>query len=277
MINFTHEIPCPDDRAMRKFFWHSPFHDARILSLQYDGADRSSIILRIDGGGYDVRRGVYHLRFHGVQHFCHVAEHPATDRIYATYFLDSAALRREQAESVKPLYHLRIETWSGYIDVIFARFCIRLEGGRVDYRPRDIDDSVVAANRERRIRQTHAEAQSSLASDHPWDMDVDRYHALGLDEDDLDEYHASGLWIAAQEKAPAEIAAHARKVLLLPLHKFQARTWAAYLLGLHGSAEDLPALTQLLLALPPWFLLDKRVVLDAMERIHERAKEAAHD
>ena len=114
------------------------------------------------------------------------------------------------------------------------------------------------------------EAQSRLASDHPWDMDVDSYHALGLDEDDLDEYHACELWIAAQEETPAEIVARAREVLHLPLRKFQARTWAAYLLGLHGSAEDLPALTQLLLTLPSWHTLDKRVVLDAMERIHER-------
>lgn len=276
MIDFINEIPCPDDRAMRKFLWYNPFHDARILSLHCDEADRSSVILRIEGGGYDVRRGVYRLRFHGVRRFCHVAEHPANDRFYATSFLDSAALHREQAESAKPLYHLRIETWSGYIDAIFERFTIRLESGRVDYRPLDIDDAVVAANTDRRIRQLHAETQARLESDRPWDMDVNQYRALGLDEDDLDEYHASGLWISAQEEAPAEVAAHAREVLMLPLLKFQAQTWAAYLLGLHGSAADLPALTQLLLSLPPWHTLVKRIVLDAMERIHE-SKAAAHD
>ena len=47
------------------------------------------------------------------------------------------------------------------------------------------------------------------------------------------------------------------------------------LLGRCGTAEDLPALTALLLALPTWHNLKRRIVLDAMERIHERTKEAA--
>ncbi|MBR3764091.1 MAG: hypothetical protein IKK57_06020 [Clostridia bacterium] len=272
---YTHEIPCPDDRAMRKFLWYSVFHDARILNLEYNHDRRGYVALRISGGGYDVRRGEYLLRFHGVQHILYDAGTCGDDRIYATRFLDSARLHREQAESVKPLYHLRIETWCGYIDLIFERFSIRLVGGRVDYRPLDIDDGILAANRDRRFRTCIAELAERLASPRPYDdMDAARYTALGLRDEDLDEYHAFSLYVTAQEKAPEEIAAHARQVLSMRLARPGAPAYAAHLLGFHGTAEDLPRLTELYLALCPWRAISRRIVLDAMERIHERAKEA---
>ena len=268
---YTHELPCPDDRAMRKFLWYSVFHDARILNLEYDQDRRGYVALRISGGGYDVRRGEYQLRFHGVQHILYDAGTCGDDRIYATRFLDSARLHREQAESRVPLHHLRIETWCGYIDLIFERFSIRLVGGRVDYRPLDIDDGVIAANRDRRHRASLAEAAQRLASPQPYDdMDAARYTALGLRDEDLDEYHAFTLYVTAQEKTPEETAAQARQVLALGLARPGAPAYAAHLLGLYGTAEDLPALMQLLLTLPPWRTLSRRRVLDAMERIQER-------
>lgn len=199
------------------------------------------------------------------------------DQIYATRFLDSARLHREQAESTKPLYHLRIETWCGYIDLVFERFSIRLADGRVDYRPLDIDEGIIAANRDRRYRACIAELADRLASPRPYDdMDEARYTALGLRDDDLDEYHAFSLYTTAQDKAAEEVASHARQVLALGLTRTGARTYAASLLGKYGNAEDLPRLTQLLLALPSWTCLKRRIVLDAMERIHER-EASAHD
>lgn len=273
---YTHEIPCPDDRAMRKFLWYSVFHDARILNLAYDHDRRGHVTLRIFGGGYDVRRGEYLLRFHGVQHILYDAS-SGDDRIYATRFLDSARLHREQAESASPLYHLRIDTWCGYIDLVFERFSIRLAGGRVDYRPLDIDEGIIAANRDRRYRACIAELADRLASPHPYDdMDAARYTALGLREDDLDEYHALSLYITAQDKTAEEVAAHARQVLALGLTRAGAPAYAAYLLGKYGNAEDLPHLTELYLTLRPWRVLPRRIVLDAMERIHER-EASAHD
>lgn len=275
---YTHEIPCPDDRAMRKFLWYSVFHDARILNLEYDHDRRGYVTLRIFGGAYDVHRGEYLLRFHGVQHILYDAGTCGDDRIYATRFLDSARLHREQEGSARPLYHLRIETWCGYIDLIFERFTIRLAGGRMDYRPLDIDDNIIAANRDRRFRTCIAELAERLASPHPYDdLDAARYAALGLRDDDLDEYHAFSLYVTAQEKTAEEIAAHARQVLALGLDRAGAPAYAAHLLGYHGTVEDLPCLTELYLALRPWRVNSRRIVLDAMERIAERAKEAAHD
>ena len=261
---YTHEIPCPDDRAMRKFLWYSAFHDGAILSagpLERHGDD---LILRVKHGVLQgiAKPGTYLLRFHGVTHV-ECAGNPFTNStlIYDTLFLDSALLHAEQREYERKLYHLRISTWSGFIDVVFARFSIRLEGGRVSYHLPEICDEVLAANRERYIRHDFASAQQEITAGQANDYD-------------LDKYHAAGLWIANAEGTPAETLQRARQTLQEPPPRFIARTYAAYLLGKYGNAEDLPRLSQLLLALPSWTCWERRIVLDAMERIHERAKEA---
>lgn len=267
----THEIPCPDDRAMRKFLWHSAFHDADLLAIRYDEETRSDVTLRI--GHHirnDIRHGVYLLRFHGVKHVEYASASSGHDRLYATIFLDSAALHQKQTECEKPLYHLRLQTWCGYIDLIFERFTIRLEAGRVDYRPRNIDDRIIANNRDRHYRQTHMELAAALSSSRPYDMDTAEYHAPALYDEDVDEYHACGLYIVSQDGKPQEIASRAREVLKLPLVLFHARTHAAYLLGHYGTAEDVPQLTALLLTLPADLPAKRRIVLDAMERLTQR-------
>lgn len=267
MLNlYTHEIPCPDDRAMRKFLWYSAFHDGTLLSagpLERHGDD---LILRVEHGVLQgiARPGTYLLRFHGVTHVeCGGNPFVNSASVYDTLFLDSALLHAEERECQRRLYHLRISTWSGFIDVVFARFSIRLEGGRVDYRLPDISDELLAANRARRIRQTHDEHAAQL-----------RLEPAELDDYDVDKYHASALWLTNQAGDAARTAAHAREVLALPLKKHSAHEYAAYLLGLHGTADDLPALTQLLLTLRRWACESRRIALDAIERIHEREKEA---
>lgn len=263
---YTHEIPCPTDRAMHKFLWYSALHDGDLLSIQYDEENRGDVTLRVrhsilNDVRRDVRRGVYRLRFQGVKHIEYAADPFGADRIYSTRFLDSAALRQEQAECSKPLYHLRIKTWCGYMDLIFERFSIRLEGGRVDYRPQGIDDAIVAANRDRRYREAHAGLARDAALHHD------------LDEHDQDEYQAFGLYVASQDESPDAVSARAREVLDMPLVRFGARTYAAHLLGRCGTADDLPRLTKLLLMLPAWESHARRIVLDAMARLNEHCRE----
>ena len=164
---YTHEIPCPDDRAIRKFLWYSAFHDGTILSVGPSERHGGDLILRVEHGVLQgiARTGTYLLRFHGVTHiecggnpFCNSAS------VYDTLFLDSALLHAEERECQRRLYHLRISTWSGFIDVVFARFSIRQEGGRVSYRLPDIDEGIIAANRDHRYRACIAELADRLAS-----------------------------------------------------------------------------------------------------------------
>ena len=264
---YNHEIPCPDDRAMRKFLWYNAFHDGTILSAASPERHGDDLILRVAHGVLQgiARTGTYLMRFHGVTHvecggnpFCN------SSSVYDTLFLDSALLHAEERESQRRLYHLRISTWSGFIDVVFARFSIRLEGGRVDYRLPEINDEVLAANRARYIRRDFSYAQQEIAAGQANDYD-------------LDKYHAAGLWIVHSEGTSAVTLCRARQTLQEPLNRFLARTYAAYLLGLYGGEEDIPQLTQLLLRIPAYECYGRRIVLDAMERIHERTKEAACD
>lgn len=133
MHNFYHEIPLPEDKAIRKFLWVSYFHDALIKQILPGQPKPYDLTLQIYSGhdGY-----TYLLRFHNAVHFACSGPMPwhAGQDISSTVFKDSALLHRLQAEEEKPLYHLRFSHWDGYTDVIFERFTIRREGGRVNYK-----------------------------------------------------------------------------------------------------------------------------------------------
>ncbi|MBE5798184.1 MAG: hypothetical protein E7327_12555 [Clostridiales bacterium] len=263
---YWHEIPCPDDRAIRKFLWYSAFHDGELLSVcREDARSGNDVVVRISHSVLHslARCGTYRLRFSGVKDV-RFAGIPLgwSDRIYDMHFLDSAALHQEQAETPALLYHLRIVTWCGYVDLIFEHFSIRLENGRVSYRmPAGLDDALITANRERRIRLTHAEYAAQL-----------RRSPDALDDAELDEYHACALYLTAAGQDAARTAALARETLSLPPCCREARTYAAFLLGRCGTADDLPSLMQLFLSLPSWHCLQRRRVLDAMERLNERSR-----
>ena len=132
MHNFYHEIPLPDDKAIRKFLWVSYFHDGLIQQILPGQPKPCDLTLQIYSGrdGY-----TYLLRFHNAVHYESSAPMPwhTGQDISSTVFKDSALLHRLHAKEEKPLYHLRFSHWDGYTDVIFERFTIRREGGRVNY------------------------------------------------------------------------------------------------------------------------------------------------
>ena len=261
---YTHEIPHPDDRAMHKFLWYGAFHDGTILSAGPSERHGDDLILRVEHGVLQgiAKPGTYVLRFHDVTHV-ESAGNPfiASASISDTLFLDSALLHAEERECQRRLYHLRFTMWTGYLDVVFGSFSIRLESGRVDYRLPEISDERLAANREYYIREAFADAQQQLA-----------LCMADVGDRDLDEFHATALWIGLAEGNTIAAVDRARRVLLEPLLLHRAHTYAAYVLGRHGSVEDLPRLMQLLLTLPAHECLKRRIVQDAIERIHERAE-----
>jgi len=252
---YANEIPRPEDRTLSTYLWTTQFHDAVIHDLRYEDPRRSNVTLRIEGG-CGVAHGVYRLCFQGVAHVEYAASPLGGDRIYSTCFLDSAALHQEQAESDKPLYHLRIQTWNGFIDLIFARLILRKEDGRVSYHVANPSAEEADQWRNRHLRSLFELLQPLEARD----------------EDDQDQLLALRLYFAHREQAPAQAAAMAREVLSTPLLAHgAAHTYAAHMLGFLGTAEDLPVLTDLLLVKPAWHTLFRRRVLDAMERIQERS------
>ena len=264
MHNFTHDIPMPEDKAIRKFLWSSYFHDALIQEIQPGKSTPQDLTLRIYSGhdGY-----TYLLRFHGVEHFeCSGISfwHAGID-IASTVFKDTALLHRCQADAEKPLYHLRFSLWDGYLDVVFEKFTIRREGGRVNYQP-IYDPAFMKWD-----VFCYAPNGYWLKND-PFLVDLNRPE--GDDEDEQVEWTDDVLWARLYHLHQAAdkrgYLALARELLTAPPLYEHSELYGAYLLGKHGTRADLPALTSHFLhEKTP---IRKRVILDAIELIQEQSE-----
>lgn len=274
MLNFSHEIPCPEDRAMRKFLWFSYFHDGDICRIDHNAPEPRAITITVRSaldidmiyrklkGTWEEKhaqfepllpRVTYLLRFHGVKHFRHVMNDHIwrEDEILTTRFKDSPLLHRLQKEGGKPLYHLRAETAHGLLDVVFERFTIRKQEGRVDYR---CDWDATIDDWQYRMKDVLRDADDS--------PDADEYNR--------DCAQNARLYRLQMAEDYPVLAACARKILQGSCQpSCDAPTYAAHLLGYHGNAGDLPTLTRLYMT-PELYPLARQAVLDAMERIQER-------
>lgn len=248
---YFHETFRPEDRAIRKFLWESYFHDAELVRIDYGQPDRHDVTLIVRND-----EDTWRLRFHRVEHFDHETESgpfwALSQDVFSTTFLDTPLLRRCQKEAGKPLYHLRIRLSCGLLDVVFQRFTIRRESGRVSYRP----------------RSTRDESYDFATS-------MGRLIAL-LDEEpalrDRTSLLACDLFRAQQNGDEDAIRRIARE-LLTAGDVFNWTDYAAYMLGRHGDASDLPALLAIQ-ADPECTLVLRREMQDAIERIIEREEDA---
>lgn len=263
MNNFTHDIPLPDDPAIQKFLWISYFHDAIIQEIHPGRPTYKDLTLRVFSGhdGF-----TYLLRFHGVGHFSccdHSFDWFAGGSISSTVFKDTALLHRLQKEADKPLYHLRFSFWDGYMDVIFAKFTIRREGGRVSYKP-EYDPSVVNWD-------AYLYAPNGYWLKHDPFL-ADTACPEGEDDSERQEWIDDILWARLYHVHQAgnvqAMLTRSRDYLTNGPTYNHAELYAAYLLGKHGDQSDLPALTRHFLHADA--AICKRVFGDAMELIQER-------
>ena len=148
------------------------------------------------------------------------------------------------------------------MDIVFERFTIRKAEGRVDYRwsgddTRDFWRECMAAD-----------AQSTLDA-----LRGTPEHAL--DECDRADLLTARLFTCEEAGDSEGMRTLARQIIAEQDARVSfEEEYAVYLLGFHGEEGDMPALMQLLLR-PETDPLTARNICDAMERIHERAKEAA--
>lgn len=285
MHNYEHEIPCPDDRAMRKFLWDDYFRDSVIESVDFDRERKECVVMRLRCDreeracwnkfyeDYDkwytyiqenADKFTYLLRFHRVAFFERRVMTGELREFVNARFKDTALLRRLQKQSEQRLYHLRIQTSCGLIDLIFGGFEIRKVKGRVSYAPvRDVGRPLIFSG-ERRLRaEIRAEEYSGMPED-----DFDRFLVL-MDMDLKGNDHLTeAVQTCMNEKAPCE----------------DAKPYAAHLLGRIGKPSDIPALIKLLfeaeeeLANNPYeyrkLMLHRQNIFDAIEFVRYRAREA---
>lgn len=263
MHNFYHEIPLPEDKAIRKFLWVNFFHDALIQQILPGQPKPYDLTLQIYSG-HDGH--TYLLRFHNAVHYECSAPMPwhAGQDISSTVFKDTALLHRLQVKEGKPLYHLRFSHWDGYTDVIFERFTIRREGGRVNYKsevpPEDIGWQHCRYTPNGAYLPGYNPFEEDFAS-LPADNEEDRLFMI-------DNILWARLYHLEQQNAPEALLTQARHTLAEYHHCETAPLYAAFLLGKHGNSADLSGLTKQYFSAEN--LLIKRVIMDAMELIQER-------
>ena len=283
MDNFRHEIPCPDDRAMRKFLWFDYFHDADLDHIEHDHPTIGDLTIQavcvweidkfwpsIPGSNGKEKRAyfdqhlaphcTYRLQFHHVRHFEHIIDRswPGAEEILCGRFKDTPLRRQLQKTVSKPLYHLRFRTSCGVMDILFERFTIRRLTGRVNYRctgdpTHDFWRAAMADD-----------AQSTLAA-----LSNKPMHTL--DEESRADLLIAQLFTCEEARDADGVRTLARQILSRKGRRVLfEEEYAIYLLGFHGDESDLPSLTQLLLR-PETDPLALRNIRDAIERIAERS------
>lgn len=282
MDSFYHEIPCPDDRAIQQFLWLDFFHDARMERIEYNHPSAGDVTVQLHAQawpGDDVWRTIpagtheeqqayyeqhlrprrtYHLRFHRIRHFQHLIDSECRyEEVLCMRFRNTPLLRRLQASAGKPLYHLRVNTSTGALDVIFERFSIRKQEGRIHY-DADFDET----------RNFWWECMKAEASFTRQRLDGIAEHEMSAN--DLTDWLMCRLFEAEQAGDPELMRSAARQVLQTDSPDlWPADSYAIRLLGFHGDAGDIPALLERYLdpERGSFAMLETR---DAIERIRER-------
>ena len=285
MHNYDHDIDCPKDRAMYKFLWCDYFHDSDILSVEMEGKGRNCVVMRL-GSDRDARavwkrfcgdyekwhdyveshqeQFIYVLKFRHVFYLDRRQEGGWRCDFLNARFKDTAILRRFSRKAKRQLYHLRIHTSDGFIDLVFGEFEIRRAVGRVNYSMNMI-------------------MEPEQLNDFEKEMTLEREYTA-LPEDDFDRFL---LLERMYESGHPSLLKAARDCMNSKDPCEDAKPYAAYLLGKIGASTDIPAM------MDAYFELEKNLlgcgydyhtvvqrrqnILDAVELIRFREEEAIAD
>ena len=263
---FFHEISCPDDRAIRTFLWGDYFHDATLERIDYGKPERRDVTLTVRVEKEQllpqckILGDTYFLRFHRLHHFRYTTESPFGwgEGVYSTDFQDSPLLHRLQAKSNKPLYHLRICTFAGLMDIVFERFTIRRKTGRIHYHCEE--------SARENLWETSMQALGNRLDAEYAGVPDKELNPLALD----DVLYVRLYRLKQAQDIPGAITLARRVLNEPPLRLYNAEGYAAHLLGYYGDSNDLPALTRIHIH-PECWPYHRQIVQDAIERIMERA------
>lgn len=281
MHNYDHEIACPEERAMFKFLWCDYFHDSEILSVQLEREKKSCVVMRLVSDRDELAEWT---RFHGeyekwkdyvaenhekyvyILKFTHAVwlDRKQTGEWKSEFlnarFKESALLKKLQANSKRRLYHLRIHTSDGFVDIVFAGFEIRRLRGRVSY--------------------AYDILPPSQLNDFDLEMAAEEVYK-GLPKDDFDRYL---LMRRFYEVNHPELLRAIRTCMASGDPIEDAKIYAAHLLGKVGDRTDIPAMLNLMDEMERtmtkaghYFLTviqRRQNILDAIELIHYREERA---
>lgn len=246
MYNYEHEIPCPENLAMRKFLWSDYFHDSVITNIYYGSKSKRNISIgdvitlklqcnidyehawenqckkrNIPTDYTDLfnEKYTYILSFYGVKY--HQFECGETSMEYLNgRFKNTHLLHLIEQKSCHPLYHFRIQVTNGYMDVVFRKFQVRKAMGRVNYLTKGYSfDSKKHSISEEELHRIHNQiVADNYEDDFDYFMDLQKLYNGG--DKELLKY----LRICLNSNQDSEA----------------AKPYAAYLLGKVGETCDVP-------------------------------------
>ena len=293
----THQIPMPENKAMKYFLWLSYFHDSLITAIEFkrkgnrdfffspNRVELTIVSIRdIDNDQSipdDYQKGeeylkahrdryTYKLVFDGCVYFNNEKYFHCGDFVHGV-FLDSARLRTIHAsDDTKRYYHYRITLADGYMDLIFHRFTIKRVIGKVKYP--DIEPMVDYPKWQLEWLLRESTKDETAALDTAW--------VTSQLESEDDEVIAHALLYLARNENRC-VVEEARKIMKKPWPAFsEAREAAMWVLGQQGDECDLPILLQEYFSLeeryahatitPINVFSSKRFVMDAIEHIKAR-------
>ena len=137
---YDFEAEFPLKKAVQKFLVSDYFHDSEIQSVEQN-SKRQKLAIRLQcrrdwetagEGNLDDARYTYILRFSGVHGFRSVTDLSCPEYINGR-FKQTAWLYEQQKQAKCKLYQFRIGLADGYLDILFSRFSVRKETGRISY------------------------------------------------------------------------------------------------------------------------------------------------
>ena len=220
---YDFEAEFPLEKAVQKFLVSDYFHDSEIRSAELNST-RRELVIRLQcrrdwesagEGAFEDARYTYILRFSCVHGFRSVTEQPFDK----TWLDETAWLRERQKQTKRKLYQFRIGLADGFLDILFGRFSVRKETGRISYA--DIKElGAFYKDWYKRSPEQLDKIREALKSISPDSVDVDL---------NLEFLYAN--------KAP-DLPQQCRRVLTGTVSP-AAKAYAAWLLGKCGTPGDL--------------------------------------
>lgn len=217
----------PLEKAVQKFLVSDYFHDSRIRTVELDSG-RRELAIRLQCcrdwenagvGTLEDARYTYILRFSGVHGFRSVTDLSWWSEYINGRFKQTAWLCEQQRQTKRKLYQFRIGLADGYLDILFSRFSVRKESGRIFYA--DIKElGAFYKDWYKRSPEQLDKIREALKSTSPDSLDDDLYLLL----------------LYANEAT--DLPQHCRLILTGDASQ-AAKAYAAWLLGKCGTPADL--------------------------------------
>lgn len=248
MNNFEHDIPSPQDKAIRYYLWQDYFHDSIITDVKQEYQQVTLCLLceREESAYYHRCKGTHEekrakceemaaqFRYKIIFQMCGYSHHEQTcdcpDYINGR-FKRSALLAKIEAATGKLYYHFRIQTGDGYFEAVCRNIRIKKEIGHIH--PRETEDWCWTG-------EWLTKYEDGALLDDSQNISISAVLNLAESENDIDRYFA--LTFLAKHDAEHALLLARKYILMESDDVLDCKIPAIWALGEFGDESDIAAL-----------------------------------